>query len=572
MSRAKSAGRNHCARCSADQSHMAMLLVGCIPPRRRPPPALPCGRRGAARWRIAFERPPNGAHHANGARDGRRRRGRGALDCGLRALPLLSALAVAASLGAAQGDERRPYHETAAVVARLAVDQRGSCRPPAMVAVVRHRAEFFLVTPADGVAPMTLGFGSPSPGDVELQRVRTTPLACDERYNFTLHQVPVPTDARLANRLPAALDLALDRSGERREVDWLLAVDAELPPPLWSAIPLPTRAEARGWYQHTRSVDAPPGAHLGLGAPVLRGGQRDGLLGVVAELEHWEKPPFAPLPAWAGVIDLGHADHPLAPPGPAQGTRGAVVVTSVFGAMLDHLIDAARRAPAGPTATRVELPEPGFALDDEMRVSRIHTVGPERRAGVTLGDRLLRVNDAAVASPQDVLDAYLRAGSQELELRLQNDLWAEDRSVRVRPQSGDERDRAHLAAAGLSVAREPSAGALLVTDVFSARGVTPPLLGVGSHLLGGVVDVPLVVRQRFGGDAGGLELARIEWVRRETDFAGSRARLVAWLTKWAAPRLPACLRVRGDDGWVARVPREQWQRMADIVRANVAGR
>lgn len=505
----------------------------------------------------------------NSVQGRRRRGGPGALGRGLWASPLLSALAVAAPLTEAQAGEGRPSYQTRAVVPLLVAGERGSCRA-LMMSVVRCGADLVLLTPSRINRPVPLAVPGGADGSTRLV-IETKPVAGAERLNLAVHRIHVPADARLSKGSLDAFRLA-DPGGEEHRYHGLLAIDPESPPPRYSAMSVPATDPRSGWYQRTVPVDVPPGAHLGPGAPMLQGGEPGELLAVVAGLKDWKEPSFVPMPAWAKVIDLAHTDPARGPSDPAQGSYGKVVVTKVFGPMLDHLLGVANRAPFG-TLAEAELPEPGLLLDKDMKVRRIDTVGPERRAGVIPGDQVLRVNGDGVGSPEDVLAAYLRAPPRgEVELLLRNDLWREDRTVRVVPQSGDALDRAHLAAAGLAVGRDPGMDELFVTDLVAPRGFPAPPLPLGSYLLGGLIEVHYRARQRVGEVGDSAVLVTIGRRVLATDFAGSRARLLEWLRMAAATGFPAWLRVLRDDGWVERVPRDKWEAMAAIVRANVAGR
>ena len=505
---------------------------------------------------------------ANGVLGRRRRRGRGALGRGFWACPLLSALTVVAPLREAQGVERRSSYTTRAVVPFLVVKDPGSCHP-VLTSVVRLGPELVLLTPVDIDRPVRLAIPGGADGSGR-PVIETEPVARAQRQNLALHRIPVPADARLATGSLDAFRLA-DPGGEQHGYHGLLAVDPESPPPRYSTISVPATDPRSGWYQRTVPVDVPPGALLGAGAPILRGREPSELLGVVAGLKDWNEPSDLPMPAWAKVIDLAHTD-PARGPSEPQASHGKVVVTKVSKLMLDHLLGVADRAPPG-TLAEAELPEPGFLLGKDMKVRQIDTVGPERRAGVIPGDKVLRVNGDAVGSPEDVLAAYLRAPPQgEVNLLLRNDLWGEDRTVRIVPQSGDALDRAHLAAAGIAVERDPGMDELLVTEVFAPRGFPEPPFFAGRYLLGGLVKVPILVQQRVNEVGDGPELTIIDARLIATNFAGSRARLLEWLREAAASGFPAWLRELRDNGVVVRVSRDRWQGLADIVRANVAGR
>ncbi|MBK6846144.1 MAG: hypothetical protein IPG96_00880 [Proteobacteria bacterium] len=501
-------------------------------------------------------------------------------------LLVLSGLALAAPIDEAKG-EPLPYCENGAVIARLRLDQRGSFSPT-LASLVQHDAGLFLVTTAEVDRPVGLAIarwpagGAPSDAAAQAAdptlllapQIFTSPLVRDCRYNLGIHRVDVPSEAGSPEAWPRALDLAPIRSAPAAGFG-LLAVDHELPPPLFSPVGA-TRGRWSSWYQQTLEVDVRAGAHLGPGAPLLRGPEPGALAGSVAGFADWEEPPFARLPAWAGVTDLGHAADRAAPTYDSDGGhRRKVVVTRLSAAMLEHMLrwaSAARAARTDGAMAPVELPEPGLTLDQELYVTGIHTVGAEGSAGVTLRDQLQRVNGEVLRTPQELLEAYLRADGQELELRLWNSLLGEERSVRVRPKSAEARDRARLAAVGLAVGRDPSEGELLVTDVIAPRGSGSAPFHVGDYLLGGVVEVPFVVRQRFSGPLAGLALHHLQSGQRETRFLGSRNHLLDWLTETATHALPAWLFVRRDDGRVVGLPRPKWQGLAAVVRANVAGR
>jgi hypothetical protein len=503
-------------------------------------------------------------------------------------LLVLSGLALAAPIDEAKG-EPLPYCENGAVIARLRLDQRGSLSPTlaSLVQLPQH-AGLFLLTTAEVVQPVGLAIarwpagGAPSDAAAQAAaptlllapQIFTSPLVRDQRNNLGIHRVDVPRVAGSPEAWPRALEVAPNGPAPAAQLG-LLAVDHELPPPHFSPVGA-TRGRWSSWYQQTLEVDVPAGAHLGPGAPLLQGPEPGALAGVVAGFDGWEEPPFARLPAWAGVTDLGHAADRAAPTYDSDGGhRRKVVVTRLSAAMLEHMLrwaSAARAARTDGAMAPVEPPEPGLTLDRELCVKSIHTVGAERRAGVTLGDQLLRVNGTVLRTPQELLEAYLSADGQELELGLRNSLLGEERSVRVRPQSGEARDRARLAAVGVAVGTDSSEGELLVTDVFAPRGSGPLPFDVGSYLLGGVVEVPFVVRQRFSGPLAGLALHHLHSGQRETRFLGSRNHLLDWLTATAAHDLPAWFFVRRDDGRVVGLPRTKWQGLAAVVRANVAGR
>ncbi|MBK8481038.1 MAG: hypothetical protein IPL40_07655 [Proteobacteria bacterium] len=403
--------------------------------------------------------------------------------------------------------------------------------------------------PSDSAGLRRGGAGAGRPSSPLL----TEPLVRDRRHHLVLHELHGPKEAleRLTEIValpvaprPAAEGVRGSLLGAHRASPGVGAFDLHGPA---------SSGVESDWYSSPVALELPAAAAsagLGLAAPVVDGAGET-LLGVMADYS-------------ARLV--------AAEPSPL--VVGTATVTPLCLPMLDHMLEQARAqrehrigSIAGLNGiAEVELPEPGFVVDGALRVSRIHTVGPERLAGLTLGDRITHLNDRPMATPADLLEAYLEAGETPLAARVWNELLGETRSVTFKPSSGDALDRARLDAIGLAVASFD--GGAFVTDVFPAQGLPALPLRPTDLVLGGVLQVPIV--RRVSGAGGRLTLTQTFPVPVVTRLS-TRQELLRWLVEAATRPFPAALVVAYPDGAVRRVPRQEWQAHAEVLRGNIAG-